>query len=1152
MDTDTTRPEEEQAAKSPGMIGRESDDLPSLVISDSDEDEAAKPTAAEGNNVDEPKTATDGPRSEDISGITPIDETAIRVDATADEGVEKNEHETTNAEKIAPSTSEQSLSAADEAADSSSVLENIDLTAISSAEESFVSDPGVEPETDKKEQTKSMSRKKSSDMTAQELLQSLLGAQEAALSAQMESANYDTVAEKSDMIKFIDVPVNEQHKECQSKDISTIALDDTTKIILDEVEPTNPSSSIAVTAADTSTQNASMAIDNADAETNALKRSKDTDSGDATCASTPDTNSPNTMDDDCLLEEMPQMAESQSDKNLIEDAMETDSPTSSEGSGTDQNNGVEQKCDTLEGSENPDVHKITEETDNEPDSSEPPRKRLRSSDMDGLLPKEVDNKKEQSTTSSCAKVAMATGLSNNFDILIIDDDEDVDAKSDQCQNKEKTNQCVKTMCDYVDDKLLKNAHAPLKLFQQADRPSVQSDAGQKSEPVALDFLRRFVKPLSQLTRDDLEQLVLQKISEALIHKSEVAEMRKDIHKQHVKLQDYERLIGEMETRYKALKIITEKAVEEMRQRAHTYVAPVKITRGVGLQVTAIGASADPTTSYSKPKPVDEVSAHSTEAGSRYDETVGMTRHLIQQRSSNGKRTSSSNVNRTTVSDKTTPIGTAPNVPQVANSIPTGMVRSGKSHGIKQNNGSINTSIATAVSAKENRTLASKTDTGVMLNGAASDSDSSCSSTNTSTGSTGDKALRKTNMRHKFTPMRPPFSPYQQALQEKQARQQQEMLVQQINEQSLQVQRKSQQSARQDTPNERNSATAAPINIIAGQRPIAVQHQNRYVLITAQPSDNSASQLVSTSTLRTSSSNVSSTTSLAPPVRVGNASSPAVSSSSVNDSLIDLTDEDDTPRNSLSSNGTTQAPKRPRLPTSQTLTSSPTTPNAPSPNSLTAQVATAQLLRLQQRSVNADVSTTNSSIGAAYQQNGSAVLRASLTKRTAVPPLQLLRQPNQSNGPRLPTAPNDTALLKKRVHMKASNQGPTTLVPLPLPGPQPHSPAWKLSPPQPAICVNNVQTGIVISWSMPTLTDLHATIENYQIYAYQEVSSTSAGSEEWRHVGDVRALLLPMAVTLTQFQEGQRYHFAVRAIDVHKRVGYFSEPRTWNDTNTPSF
>jgi hypothetical protein len=85
------------------------------------------------------------------------------------------------------------------------------------------------------------------------------------------------------------------------------------------------------------------------------------------------------------------------------------------------------------------------------------------------------------------------------------------------------------------------------------------------------------------------------------------------------------------------------------------------------------------------------------------------------------------------------------------------------------------------------------------------------------------------------------------------------------------------------------------------------------------------------------------------------------------------------------------------------------------------------------------------------------------------------------------------------------------------------PGQKKIPPRPQIKINNVSNGIIISWTVDTYnSNEHAEILNYQIYAY-EVTPLPPTSDNWKHVGDVKALLLPMAVTLTQFQEG-KYHW----------------------------
>ena len=66
---------------------------------------------------------------------------------------------------------------------------------------------------------------------------------------------------------------------------------------------------------------------------------------------------------------------------------------------------------------------------------------------------------------------------------------------------------------------------------------------------------------------------------------------------------------------------------------------------------------------------------------------------------------------------------------------------------------------------------------------------------------------------------------------------------------------------------------------------------------------------------------------------------------------------------------------------------------------------------------------------------------------------------------------------------------------------------------------------------------------YQLYAYQETSAPPS-TTLWKKVGDdVAAMPLPMACTLSHFLAGHHYHFAVRAIDEHSRIGPYSDPQS---------
>ncbi|KAI5637463.1 fibronectin-III type domain-containing protein [Phthorimaea operculella] len=208
-----------------------------------------------------------------------------------------------------------------------------------------------------------------------------------------------------------------------------------------------------------------------------------------------------------------------------------------------------------------------------------------------------------------------------------------------------------------------------------------------------------------------------------------------------------------------------------------------------------------------------------------------------------------------------------------------------------------------------------------------------------------------------------------------------------------------------------------------------------------------------------------------------------------------------------------------------------------------------------------------------------------TKSSPAPPVRLVNQQNllaprqqfaqQVNSPRkvyIPISLNgpqaQTTRPGQTIMLKTVGQGPrprgpntnTTVVrtpqsavqvrkimgtrhPAPLPDAmkQYQPPNWKALPPAPDLKLSKVENGIVISWKIEGYQeDSYEEIASYQLYAYQETSAP-ASTSLWKKIGDVKALPLPMACTLTQFMAGYKYYFAVRAVDIRSRLGPFSLP-----------
>ncbi|XP_048870547.1 activating transcription factor 7-interacting protein 1-like isoform X1 [Brienomyrus brachyistius] len=137
-------------------------------------------------------------------------------------------------------------------------------------------------------------------------------------------------------------------------------------------------------------------------------------------------------------------------------------------------------------------------------------------------------------------------------------------------------------------------------------------------------------------------------------------------------------------------------------------------------------------------------------------------------------------------------------------------------------------------------------------------------------------------------------------------------------------------------------------------------------------------------------------------------------------------------------------------------------------------------------------------------------------------------------------------------VSSSNPQPCPLPPLPSPPPllaRLPPEALHTSPPQqPQLKLARVQSqnGIVLSWCVAETDRSCAAVDSYHLYAYHQDGAALAGglspASHWKKIGEVKALPLPMACTLTQFVSGSTYYFAVRARDVYGRFGPFCDPQ----------
>ncbi|XP_052492016.1 activating transcription factor 7-interacting protein 2 [Budorcas taxicolor] len=116
---------------------------------------------------------------------------------------------------------------------------------------------------------------------------------------------------------------------------------------------------------------------------------------------------------------------------------------------------------------------------------------------------------------------------------------------------------------------------------------------------------------------------------------------------------------------------------------------------------------------------------------------------------------------------------------------------------------------------------------------------------------------------------------------------------------------------------------------------------------------------------------------------------------------------------------------------------------------------------------------------------------------------------------------------------------------PLPEPPPPLPELAdkvrdtLPPQKPELKVKRVlrPRGIALTWNITKINPKCAPVESYHLFLCHENPSNKL---IWKKIGEIKALPLPMACTLSQFLASSKYYFTVQSKDIFGRYGPFCD------------
>lgn len=207
--------------------------------------------------------------------------------------------------------------------------------------------------------------------------------------------------------------------------------------------------------------------------------------------------------------------------------------------------------------------------------------------IDDTRKKHKSNEDDAITTDAIVSDVTATEENDKIKTEAVKMDFDVVKKSSDVLTEEKStraDEAVKSPKIEEDAKEQSNETKPVKKIElEVDLKPKPEKCEKRS--IALDFAAKFKKSLAQMSRKNLEEFVLVKITEAIVHKSEFSELKQKSDAQEQMIQASRVKLQEIGKQYRDLEMVYARLKKDLENKNQIIVSPIKITRAVGLQVS---------------------------------------------------------------------------------------------------------------------------------------------------------------------------------------------------------------------------------------------------------------------------------------------------------------------------------------------------------------------------------------------------------------------------------------------------------------------------------------------------------------------------------------------------------------------------------------